>query len=90
MDRYVPTRKALIFAVLGLIGLLISSKMLVWAAVNIAQAFGISDLVIGLTIVAVGTSLPELAAGISAVSLVNVPNVAVGNIFCACFGLSIP
>ncbi len=51
----------------GLIALLVSSQMLVWGAVGIATTFGISDLVIGLTIVAIGTSLPELAATISAV-----------------------
>ncbi len=51
----------------GLIALLISSQMLVWGAVGVATAFGISDLVIGLTIVAIGTSLPELAATIAAV-----------------------
>ena len=51
-----------LWIVLGLLVLLGSSKLLVWGAVNIAQLFGISDLVIGLTIVAIGTSLPELAA----------------------------
>ena len=79
LDRYIPTKKAWIFAVLGLFGLLLSSKMLVWAAVNIAQAFGISDLVIGLTIVAVGTSLPELAASVASV-LKKEDDLAVGNV----------
>ena len=46
----------------GLILLIGSSRALVWAASHIAQALGVSELVIGLTIVAVGTSLPELAA----------------------------
>mgnify|MGYP001814411103 FL=1 len=50
----------------GLIVLLLSSQMLVWGAVGLAEAFGVSDLVIGLTIVAVGTSLPELAATVAA------------------------
>jgi cation:H+ antiporter len=50
----------------GLVLLLVSSRMMVWGAVNIANTFGISDLVVGLTIVAVGTSLPELAATIAA------------------------
>ncbi len=51
----------------GLVLLLVSSRMMVWGAVNIATTFGISDLVIGLSIVAIGTSLPELAATIAAV-----------------------
>jgi len=51
----------------GLIALLVSSQMLVWGAVGIAAAFGISDLIIGLTIVAIGTSLPELGATVRAV-----------------------
>ena len=50
----------------GLVLLLISSRLLVWGAVGIAQTFGVSDLLIGLTIVAVGTSLPELAASVTA------------------------
>jgi len=56
------TAKALFWTMAGLIILVLGSRLLVWGAVNIAQAMGISDLVIGLTIVAIGTSLPELAA----------------------------
>ena len=48
----------------GLALLIISSRILVWGAVQIAQGFGISDMIIGLTIVAVGTSLPELASSV--------------------------
>ncbi|QTF91241.1 calcium/sodium antiporter [Halomonas sp. BM-2019] len=50
----------------GLVLLVISSRILVWGAVSIAQGLGVSDLIIGLTVVAVGTSLPELASSISA------------------------
>lgn len=57
-------QKALLLLLAGIILLLASSKLLVWSAVNIASFFGVSDLVIGLTIVAIGTSLPELAASI--------------------------
>jgi cation:H+ antiporter len=57
-----------VFALLsGLVLLLISSRILVWGAEGIARFFGMSDLVIGLTVVAVGTSLPELAATVVAV-----------------------
>ena len=51
---------------IGLVLLVISSRILVWGAVAIAQGFGVSDLIIGLTVVAVGTSLPELASSVSA------------------------
>ncbi|WP_372986799.1 calcium/sodium antiporter [Marinobacter sp.] len=61
-----PIRKALFWLVAGLVLLVISSRILVWGAVDLATAFGVSDLIIGLTIVAVGTSLPELAASIIA------------------------
>ncbi len=74
-----PNNKAWIYFAVGLIGLLLSSKVLVWAAVNIAQSMGVSDLVIGLTIVALGTSLPELAASISSV-LKGEDDLAVGNV----------
>ncbi len=63
----------------GLVGLVISSKLLVWSAVAIAQAFGVSDLVIGLTIIALGTSLPELAASVASV-LKNNADMAIGNV----------
>ena len=71
--------RAWVYFVLGLAGLIISSRMLVWAAVNIAHAFGVSDLIIGLTIVAVGTSLPELAASIGSV-MKKEYDLAVGNV----------
>jgi cation:H+ antiporter len=61
-----PLRKALLWLVVGLLLLIVSSRILVWGAVDLATAFGISDLVIGLTIVAIGTSLPELASSIIA------------------------
>jgi len=79
MPEDVSEQKAWILFVLGLIGLLASSRLLVWAAVNIAESFGVSDLVIGLTIVALGTSLPELAASITSV-LKKEDDLAVGNI----------
>ena len=59
-------RAGLMWTALGLVLLVVSSRLLVWGAVSIAQSFGVSDLIIGLTVVAVGTSLPELASSISA------------------------
>lgn len=74
-----PTSQATMWLILGLTGLLIASKMLVWGAVGIAEVLGVSDLIIGLTIVALGTSLPELAASIAS-ALKNEPDLAIGNI----------
>jgi len=73
------TQKATFLWVVGLIALLISSRLLIYGAVNIAKAFGISDLVIGLTVVALGTSLPELAASVAGV-LKNEHDIAIGNV----------
>ena len=58
--------KSVLWLVLGLLLLVASSRALVWGAVEIARALGVSDLLIGLTIVAIGTSLPELASSIAA------------------------
>jgi cation:H+ antiporter len=63
----IPIRKALFWLGIGLLLLIASSRILVWGAVEIAHGFGVSDLIIGLTIIAVGTSLPELAASLIAV-----------------------
>jgi cation:H+ antiporter len=55
-------RMSVFWLVFGLVMLIASSRMLVWGAVEIALSLGVSDLVVGLTVVAVGTSLPELAS----------------------------
>lgn len=81
-EREIPrisTTRALLWLALGLVLLLGSSRALVWGAVNIAHALGISDLVIGLTVVAIGTSLPELAASVIS-ALRNEPDIAIGNV----------
>jgi cation:H+ antiporter len=73
------TSHALFWLIAGLILLTVSSKVLVWGAVNVATDLGISELVIGLTIIAIGTSLPELAASITG-ALKNEHDIAVGNV----------
>ncbi len=73
------TSHALFWLVAGLILLTVSSKLLVWGAVNIAVEFGVSELIIGLTIIAIGTSLPELAASITG-ALKNEHDIAIGNV----------
>ncbi len=61
-----PLRSAYLGLALGLLVLVGASRLLVWGAVALAQSLGVSDLVIGLTIVAIGTSLPELASCVAA------------------------
>jgi cation:H+ antiporter len=78
-EHKMSTKKAVLSFVIGLIALLVGSKALVWGATGIAQLLGVSDLIIGLTIVAIGTSLPELAASIIS-ALKNEHDIAVGNI----------
>ena len=65
--------------VIGLVGLVLGSKWLVDSSVAIAQAFGVSELLIGLTIVALGTSLPEVATSVVA-ALRGERDIAVGNV----------
>jgi len=73
------TSHALFWLIAGLILLTVSSKLLVWGAVNVATQLGVSELVIGLTIIAIGTSLPELAASITG-ALKNEHDLAIGNV----------
>ena len=71
--------RTLIAISLGLVVLLASSRLLVWSASELARLIGVSDLVIGLSVVAVGTSLPELAAATASVRR-NEPGLVIGNI----------
>lgn len=70
---------AVFWTIAGLLLLVASSRLLVWGAVEVAQGFGVSDLVIGLTVLAIGTSLPELASSIVAIRR-NEHAIALGNI----------
>jgi cation:H+ antiporter len=80
MDTYAMSlRTALFWLVAGIVLLIVSSRILVWGAVTVAQALGISDLVIGLTIVALGTSIPELAASVIAARK-GEHDIALGNV----------
>lgn len=74
-----PLKTAVIWLIIGLVLLVVSSRLLVWGAVSIAQTLGVSDLIIGLTVVAIGTSLPELASAIAAVKK-NEHDLILGNI----------
>ena len=70
---------SLLWLLIGLVVLVLSSRLLVWGAVGVAKDLGISDLIIGLTIVALGTSLPELASSIIAARK-GEHDIAIGNI----------
>lgn len=78
-DRSLSGLNAWIHLIVGLLVLIGSSRALVWGAVGIAHRFGVSDLIIGLTIVAVGTSLPELASSVMAVRK-GEHDLAIGNV----------
>lgn len=71
--------RALFWLFVGLGVLLASAELLVWAAVEVAEWLGVSELIIGLTVVAVGTSLPELAATVGA-AVKGHTDIAIGNV----------
>ncbi len=75
----IPLNKALFKLSLGLVVLVGSSRALVWGAVLVAHALGVSDIIIGLTVVAIGTSLPELASSLAAISK-GKSDIALGNV----------
>jgi cation:H+ antiporter len=77
-DTLSTTKAVAIFSV-GLVFLLVGSRVLVWGAVGIARDLGVSELVVGLTLVALGTSLPELAASVAAARR-GEDDIAVGNV----------
>lgn len=78
-EHALPLGRALFWLLAGLALLIVSSRILVWGAVAIARQLEVSDLIVGLTIVAVGTSLPELASSIAAVRR-NEHDIALGNV----------
>ncbi len=79
LPEAMPNRQAFFWVIVGIILLPLSSQILVSGATGVAQYFGVSDFTIGLTIVALGTSLPELAASVAGV-LKNEHELAIGNV----------
>ena len=79
LPAHMSTGRGLLWTVVGLVILVGSSHALVWGAVNVAQTFGVSDFIIGLTIIAIGTSLPEVAVSITA-ALKKEHDIVIGNI----------
>lgn len=77
--KELPMSKSLLFIVFGLTGLIVGGRLIVTSAVEIAQLMGISERIIALTIVSIGTSLPELATSVVAVRKGNT-DIAIGNV----------
>jgi len=73
------TTKSILWILVGLAGLIIGGKLIVDNAVELAKIFGMSERIIGLTIVSIGTSLPELATSVAAVRKKKV-DIAIGNV----------
>ncbi len=74
-----PTAAAVAWFSVGFVCLLAGSRALVWGGVGMARALGVSELVVGLSLVALGTSLPELAASVAAARR-GEDDIAVGNV----------
>lgn len=77
--KLMPIWKSLLFIVLGLAGLIFGGQLFVDGASGIARSLGVSESVIGLTLVAGGTSLPELATSVVA-AVKKKPGIAIGNV----------
>ena len=84
-DVVYPIGRSLLYLLLGGIGLWSGSELLIAGAVNLAAAFGISERVVGVTVISVGTSLPELAASVIAVAkkekAISLGNLLGSNVF---------
>lgn len=84
-DEELPLYKIVLFGTIGGVGLWGGSELLIDGAVNLAKGFGVSERVIGITVVSVGTSIPELAASVIAVlkkeKAISIGNLIGSNIF---------
>ena len=78
--KVITVRRAIALIVGGLVGLVVGGELIVKSAVDIATRMGVSEAIIGLTIVALGTSLPELATSVIAAAKHN-SDIALGNVF---------
>ena len=74
-----PTHKGVLWLIFGLLLLLISAQVVTKAAVEIANQLGVDELIVGLTVIAIGTSLPELAASVTA-AVKGHAEIAIGNV----------
>lgn len=79
VKKNIPTRKAVALILAGFVGLVVGGELIVQSAIDIARRMGVSEAIIGLTIVALGTSLPELATSVIAAFKRN-SDIALGNV----------
>lgn len=77
--KVIPVRRAIALMLGGFVGLVVGGELIVKSAVDIATRLGVSEAIIGLTIVALGTSLPELATSVIAATKKN-SDIALGNV----------
>ena len=84
-DEVLPLYKIVLFITIGGVGLWVGSELLIKGAIDLAKDFGVSERIIGITIVSVGTSIPELAASVIAVlkkeKAISLGNLIGSNIF---------
>lgn len=78
--KEIPVRRAIALMLGGFVGLVVGGELIVKSAVDLAVRMGVSEAIIGLTIVALGTSLPELATSVIAAAKHN-SDIALGNVF---------
>ena len=78
-EKYMSMKKAVVFTIIGMIGIVFGSNLVVENAASLAKAIGISEKMVALTIVALGTSLPELVTSITATRKGEY-DIAIGNV----------
>jgi len=66
-SKWPGLKKPILLFTIGIVGVIITSRLVLWASIHIAHYFSISETVIGLTVIAIGTSLPEISTAITAV-----------------------
>ena len=72
-------KKILVFFIIGAAGVIVSSRLVIWSGLSIAKIFGVPEIIIGLTMIAIGTSLPEISTAITS-AVKGHGEIAIGNI----------
>lgn len=72
-------KRILFFFIIGIVGVIISSRLIIWSGLWVAKILGVPEIIIGLTVIAIGTSLPEISTAISS-ALKGQGEIAIGNV----------